>query len=254
MSPSHLRRPHAGRLPILGRGLLLLLLAASCATALAQAAPIAGAPSGELTPSQRAKRDAEKVFQWIRIHSDKPRRASAPGASVERSGTPQPVAARGAAVAKASPKPAEQDAAASAVAAEQPVLIADTAASAPAALATAPATETAAPDATAPAAARDAGAPLAAAMAAPAIEEDTPLVAVLRTEPDFPASLMRQLRKGTVQVAFTVQPDGSVAQARSVSSSHPRLVQSAVATVTQWRFQPLHHAQQAVVEIGFNLE
>lgn len=245
MSPSHLRRSHAGRLPILRRRLLLLLLAAGCATALAQADPAASAPGGEMTPSQRAKRDAEKVFQWIRIHSDKPRRASASNASAERSGTPQPVAARGAAVAKAPPKPADKDAAPAAVAAEQPLLITDTVASAPATVAAAPEPASAALAAAAPPVAR---------AAAPVIEDDTPLVAVLRTEPDFPANLMRQLRKGSVQVAFTVQPDGSVAQARSVSSSHPRLVQAAVATVTQWRFQPLRHSQQAVVELGFNLE
>jgi outer membrane biosynthesis protein TonB len=39
-----------------------------------------------------------------------------------------------------------------------------------------------------------------------------------------------------------------------VASTHPRLKEAAVTTVSQWRFQPLHHAQQAVVDLGFNLD
>jgi TonB family protein len=57
-----------------------------------------------------------------------------------------------------------------------------------------------------------------------------------------------------VQVSFTVSPDGTVAKAQAVSTTHPRLKDVAVATVAQWRFQPLRHAQQGVVDIGFNLD
>ena len=45
------------------------------AAALAQpAAPAASASSAEMTPAERAKRDGDKVFHWILIHADKPRK------------------------------------------------------------------------------------------------------------------------------------------------------------------------------------
>ena len=75
---------------------------------------------------------------------------------------------------------------------------------------------------------------------------DEVLIAIRKTEPEFPGNLMRTLRKGMVQVSFTVQPDGSVTQPRVVSTTHPRLAQTAVATVSQWRFQPVSNAQEAV--------
>jgi TonB family protein len=65
---------------------------------------------------------------------------------------------------------------------------------------------------------------------------------------------MRTLRKGVVQVAFTVQPDGSVAQAHVVTSSHPRLAPPAVATVSQWRFSRCGMRSRPVVDLGFNLD
>ena len=57
-----------------------------------------------------------------------------------------------------------------------------------------------------------------------------------------------------VQVGFTVQPDGSVSLPRVLSATHPRLAQTAVATVMEWRFLPVPHAQDAVVDLGFNLD
>ena len=97
----------------------------------------------------------------------------------------------------------------------------------------------------------DASAPLALA---PAVEETAALAPLLKTEPQFPIALMRQLRKGQVQVGFTVMPDGSVAKVQALSTTHPRLSTTATETVSQWRFKPLRHAQQAVVELGFNLD
>jgi protein TonB len=175
----------------------------------------------------RAERDADKVFQWIRIHSDKRRKtaahaqASAPvGRAATRPATPVDTGIRETAV----PLPASAAAPAQAVAV------------APARDGPVQAPEPATPVATAP------------------VIEDETLTPVRRTEPQFPASLVRTLRKGVVQVAFTVQPDGSVAQAHVVSASHPRLGPPAVETVTQWRFQPVRHAQQAVVDLGFDID
>jgi protein TonB len=87
--------------------------------------------------------------------------------------------------------------------------------------------------------------------AVPAIETLTPLA---RAEPQFPQNLLRSLRKGQVQVQFTVLPDGSVDTPIVLASSSPRLNSSVLAAVTQWRFAPLTKAQSAVVEVGFDIE
>jgi TonB family protein len=226
--------------------LCTLLSAALIGSAAAQAPAAPAAP--DLSPADRAKRDAEKVFQWIRIHSDKPRKSAA---------TPAAPADKAPATAGARPAPrrapedgagdtARQAAGATARqdAAAQPVKVPAEPPLAAAAAAPAPATNTSAT------AAVDASAPLLA----PPPQEDVILTPVVKTDPEFPASLMRQLRKGLVQVGFTVTPDGSVTQVHAVSSSHPRLVAAALSTVAQWRFKPTRKPQQAVVDLGFNLD
>jgi hypothetical protein len=65
-------------------------------------APAASAPSSEAAASERAKRETDKVFQWIRIHSDKPRKtatskdektsATAPATPVKVAAKPLPKA------------------------------------------------------------------------------------------------------------------------------------------------------------------
>jgi len=225
------RRPHTGWLKPLSRMVSLAALAAVCQGAHAQAAPAASAPGGGADDAAhaRAQREADKVFQWIRIHSDKPRKAAV--AAPEK-----PAAAPVRTVAKPA-RPADP------VVTEtvQPIAPARTDVAAHAVPAPAVAAARIEPPAPPPA-------------TAPVIEEEVTLTPVLKTEPEFPASLMRTLRKGMVQVAFTVQPDGSVAQAHVVSASNARLGPAAVATVSQWRFQPVRHAQEAVVDLGFNLD
>lgn len=251
MSPKHLRRrPGADRHALCAAAALLALLSALPGAARAQS-PSPNGGAAEITPGERAKRDAEKVFQWIRIHSDKPRKAAPTSSGGERPAAPvaaavQPAPVRASrAAAKAADKgitETVQSPAADKLAAEK---AGSTTAPGPA-LQPEPVTA-------AMAAPRDAAAPVADA-APPVVEEDMPLVALVKPEPEFSPNLMRQLRKGMVQVSFTVQPDGSVTQARAVSSTHPRLVQTALSTVSQWRFRPPRHAQQAVVDLGFNLE
>ncbi|HEX6704856.1 MAG TPA: TonB family protein [Albitalea sp.] len=220
-------------------------LAATWGAALAQGASPAAvaASSAEISASERAKRDAEKVFQWIRIHSDKPRKAAAPE-------KPAPVAA------------APVKAARPAKAAESPVTEPVKSLPVAAAPARSEAPSRAAPEPVAaaalvPAPRLDAALQAAAAKtaAAPAVEEeDVVLKPIAKADPEFPASLMRSLRKGMVQVSFVVQPDGSVAKAAVVSATNARLGPTALATVAQWRFQPVPHPQQAVVDLGFNLD
>jgi TonB family protein len=193
--------------------------------------PPAAASDG--APSERARRDAEKVFQWIRIHSDKPRKAA----------TTTPVAAERT-TAQVPPKKAAKapDSAAPVTSPPAPV------AAAPARAGPGPGLGLADPRRAAPLP------PAEAAKAAAPVEEDDLLHAIHRTEPEFPPRLMRTLGKGVVRVVFTVQPDGSVAQPRVLSTSHPRLAQTATATVLQWRFRPLRRAQEAVVDLGFDMD
>ena len=228
--------------------LAAMLVVAMATAAQAQTVPPATGSGANESASERASREGDKVFQWIRMHADTPRKAAAPEkAPVAAAPAPAKVAAKPAA------KPADSGIAEtvqprSAKASPQPEHVA-AASGKPPASNEPPTSQTAA-------AATDASAPLASTGASPQveIEEDISLVPIVRSEPEFPGALMRQLRRGQVQVAFTVQPDGTVSQARAVSTTHPRLASSAIATVSQWKFQPVHHAQQAVVDLGFNLD
>lgn len=239
---------------------LALLLAGLIFTQQAAHAQAASAPGGndEAAPSERAKRDAEKVFHWIMIHSDKPRKV--------RDANEKPATA--AAPAAVAPKPVAKVARAGEGSAEGAV----TAAPAPvrstpaATVATAPA----APPVSAvdneaarmsnaaiarnapPAAMPDAAAP--PAVAAPEEAEIEQLVPVAQVEPQFPRAVMLDLRKGTVRVRFEVLPDGSVSTPSVVATTSVRLNRAALAAVSQWRFQPVREAQEGMVELGFNLD
>ncbi|WP_331647248.1 TonB family protein [Piscinibacter sp.] len=258
MSTRFQQRPSAGRCSLIRRAAGLSALSAICSASSAQttaaAAPAASAPTSEAAASERAKRETDKVFQWIRIHSDKPRKtatvkderttAIVPTGPVKVAAKPLPKA--GEPARNGSPR----DAARASVTGD--AVQRETAASLPA-------TEPSPAAAGLPTAKPDAASvdQRLASVAPPAAPQDPPDVALIpvhRTEPDFPGNLMRTLRKGMVQVSFTVQPDGSVTQAQAVASTNPRLNPAAVATVAQWRFQPLPHAQQAVVDLGFNLD
>lgn len=208
----------------------------------APGASAASAPAPALTPEERAKREGDQVFRWILIHSDKPRK---------------PVAAK------------EDKPAAVVTRVKPPVRSAEPVVEANAPATTAATTATAARAATGPAspppAAVEAAGESALANAAGAAATTSPppvaateqsgteaLTLVSQTEPQFPASLLRTLRTGQVQVKFTVLPDGSVAEPAVVSTSNPRLNPSALAAVAQWRFAPVRKAQQGVVDLGFN--
>jgi TonB family protein len=230
----------AGGILRLSRPALAGALAAAVTVGVHAQSPVppSSAASGA-APSERAKRDAEKVFQWIRIHSDKPRKAAA--AAPERPVPAAPVKR----AAKAPDSPITE------TLQSTPVVAAPARSEpAPPPVAAAPAPLPPAPSLAATAKA----APMVPPSPAPAAEPDEVLIAIRKTEPEFPGNLMRTLRKGMVQVSFTVQADGSVTEPRVVSTTHPRLAQTAVATVSQWRFQPLRNAQEAVVDLGFNLD
>jgi len=236
----------------------LLVAAVPGLTPFATLAQTATSPS-EVAPSERAKRDADKVFHWIMIQGDRTRKAPAaaakdakefkderPAAKPVRVAAPEAAPARPkpdatiAATEPSNPKPAGKPA-------ERP---SETPASpaVPAAVAEAPRQDD-------PRVARIESGP---GVAAPAVEltDDAPqgLVALAQPAPQFPANVMRTLRRGTVQVRFSVQTDGSVANLEVLNTTSPRLNAAALEAIGQWRFQPVSRVQTGAVEVGFNLE
>lgn len=271
LEPAHCLLEPVRRLRDRGRNAMAVVafmaLGADAVHAQAPAAVVSPpAPSGEMSAAERAKRDADKVFHWIMIHSDKPRKAkgepkSEPKpearpeakADARRDDKDKPVAApvataarpaRAEAAAAPAPKggePAKADAAAAATTVAAPHKL--------------PAAGELAKTSNADAASRQVASVPPTPAAAPADDdEDIALVPVRQTEPEFPASVMRQLRKGLVQVRFDVQADGTVAKAEVVKTTHRRLNDTAIDAVSQWRFQPVRKTQTAVVELGFNLD
>ena len=197
-----------------------------------QQAPASAASASDLTPAERAKRDADKVFKWILIHADKPREPD-PGRDGKREGgrDEKPLAAiramPAARAAEASPPAAspalaavENEPDAARVARLAPVAVIENSLAVVEACAV-----------------LSNATPTPAVVAAESIEET--LTPLFRAEPEFSTNLLRTLRKGAVQLRFTVLPDGSVTDPAVVTSTHARLNPSAPAAIAQWRFSPL---------------
>ena len=281
--------PEQARLQFSPRTLCLALLASGLMGMLQQAhAQAASAPAGkeDSAPSERAKREADNVFRWIMIHSDKPRKprdgkddkpaapAPAPVANAPRPAPAARVAkvgegsAEGAVVApaRATAAPAAVATPAAAVAAQAvPVSNVDNEAArmtnSAAALARGNGSGNpgigggaAASNGGGRTAMPDAAAPPALAAAPEPEPDQEALVMVAQVEPQFPRAVMLDLRRGTVRVRFDVMPDGSVSTPSVVSSTNVRLNRAALAAVSQWRFKPLREVQEGVVELGFNLD
>ncbi len=95
-----------------------------------------------------------------------------------------------------------------------------------------------------------------AAPAAQPARASSELRAVSQSDPRYPAEAQRDKISGTVQVEFTVATDGSVSDARVVSSEAPRrytreFEREAVAAVKRWRFQPVGQATTSRRTISF---
>jgi TonB family protein len=223
----------------------------------------------ELTPAERARRDADSVFRWITIHADNPRKGT--GSAAPADARPAVAGSRRKPTAAAPSRPNSSVQSAGATPANSTVASAapTPTVGAPAELAQPPATASDA--ASVPSSIRDADAsskspqlpreasavPVAFAAtgtaAASEPQADEPLALMARIDPQFPAALLRSMRAGKVQLRFTVQPDGSVADATVVNSSNSRLNPAALAAVAQWRFAPLRKSQSAIVDLGFDL-
>lgn len=271
MTPmTHLVRRLAAAGPILILATLLFQPLARAQTAPAPATP-ATAISNEPAISERVKRAAASPLYWIRLNAQKadtPPAKPAPRIAEIRPSRPtpgpaggggggSPIAAVGSsggasgpAAAPASPGPAlgspvEETAE---LAAPEPLATPDPSAALPSAVAA---------GLVAPAASSAADAAHAATTpSAPEAPDETeePLALLKAPEPDFPAHAMRRLRKGSVQVRFEVQPDGSVSNATVVQTTHRSLNDAALEAVNGWQFKPVPSARSAVVALGFDLD
>jgi TonB family protein len=94
-------------------------------------------------------------------------------------------------------------------------------------------------------------APLSAPAETREPEHDTQLELIFKTEPNFPTRLTDSLGSGSVVVDIQVRPDGSVARAHVVRSSHPGLERAAQEAVLGWRFKPMSETVSGRVEITF---
>ncbi|MFG6448787.1 energy transducer TonB [Roseateles sp. BYS180W] len=190
----------------------------------------------KLTDAERAKRDAEKVYQWIKFHAEK----SPPLRAEPNKSEPKPEI-----------KGSRASAAARSAQAVAPAPAPQTAVAAPAA--SAPASE-ATGVAAAPPSAVSAELPRPAPQLAAAPAPEVQLQLLKRVEPEYPRQLITTQRSGVVALRFTVLPSGEVDQPEVTASPHRRLSTAALDAVRQWRFAPIPVARTVAVEVGFRLE
>ena len=210
-------------------------------------APVGAASAPAEDPMERAKRQANNVMRWIKVHSDKPRANAAKPNEPAAAPAPAPVARP---APKTAAPPANSSAYAPAAVAEKPGVAAP-AAPDPVVLAPPP---VAAPVAPPPVAA---AAPAIAKAAPPAPppeeEEDTPLKALAQPQPVLPRNVLSTINVAKVMVRFNVEVDGSVSNVEIVRSSNRLLNKPTITAVSSWRFEPIKVARPAQVEIDFSL-
>lgn len=246
----------------------------------------AQASEAGLSDQERAKRDAGKVFNFIKFHAV---RSAKPADKAAEKPAEKAADTRVAAAPAPAPAPrraadaqvASQDAARPAAEGVQTQVaqVAQVTQVAQVAPAAAPAAGLAAPSASRgmvepgaqaanPVASGAVMAPAAALVAAPSQpapsvtptpepepEEETGLQLVEYVEPELPrANNVTTLKGGTVTVRFEVGTDGKVVSAVPRDGAPRRLAQAAARAVQQWRFAPLSAAREAEVDIVFNLE
>jgi TonB family protein len=83
---------------------------------------------------------------------------------------------------------------------------------------------------------------------------NTELVAISQAEPRLSPSVLRDLTEGVVKVSFTVNPDGSTADARIVSSTARSLNNPVLAAVREWRYQRIDVPQRTEVELVYKFD
>ena len=233
-------------LPLRGvaAAVMLMVVQGAIAQSTSANAPAPAAASAS-APSERAKRDADKVFQMILLHSEKKPPAKAPAKEATGGATPA------AAPAPSRSVPPAASITPSAVSVTRPTVPTPTAA---------PAKPTGAVDLPAAAALPAAPEPKPQ-VALPAVPAPVPapvpstpapkLELVSSVEPEFPGRLVRTLGAGRVVVQFDVAADGSVTQVEAVQSSHKGLEPAALAAVRQWKFKPMTGSSTGMTELKF---
>ena len=207
-------------------------------------------PTTAPAASDRAKRDADKVFELIRMHADTPRKA--PPAVVLPAQAPaavskveQPIRPTVAALTATPRLPAAAVRLPESSSAGHGGLAPAVAFAAPAA--PAHATDLTVKQVSLPAVAMSSG---GASVDASELIAPT-LVLLSSVEPDFPRQLTRRLGQGSVVVKFEVLPDGTVGATNIDKSRHPGLNTAALAAVAAWRFKPISKAASGVTELRF---
>jgi TonB family protein len=235
------------RLTVSSCALLAVLLPCSGGTQAADGGPDPSADPRFAPAAEQARREGEKVFKWILINGNQPKRpaqssAAEPAApAAKRSANaptdkpPEP--------ARATPSPERRARAATAAASASRGLSSEE-------TATASVPWDPAPAAPAPVPVPESNAALQTPVEPP---EDERLVLVSQVEPEFPVLVIKRLQKGSVLISFEVQVDGTVKDPAVVKSTHPRLNAAAVAAVAQWKFKPLSRAQSTSVELSFDI-
>ncbi|SEK67917.1 TonB family C-terminal domain-containing protein [Roseateles sp. YR242] len=241
--------------------LLLVGGGASAQTPGANASSAAGAAATDpkaqqLSDVERAKRDADKVFQWIKFHAEKgeTKKADKPDKPEKHEAKAEPKAPTVVAKAAAPARKAEDDS--KTVAAAATATPADTQTqqtTAPAFMGRVPEVMAMAAPATTPVVGTPA-LPQPEPEPAPVAEEESPLRLLSKVDPEYPRSLLSQQRNGSVMVKFTVQPDGSVDAVEATKSPDRKLSAAAIAAVKQWRFAPVNKPRSVSVEIGFQMD
>ncbi|MBC7620533.1 MAG: TonB family protein [Candidatus Saccharibacteria bacterium] len=221
--------------------LFLALFLGGGSVAHAQLVVPAGAASAPAEdPMERAKRQANNVMRWIKVHADKPRATTAKEAAAPAP-APAPVAR---------PAPRTATAPGGYAPAPEPEKSVVTAAPTPEPTTQAP-PPVAAPVAPPPSAA----AALAIAKTSPlpiVEEEDTPLKALSQPQPVIPRNLLSTIDTGKVMVRFMVETNGSVSNVEVLNSSSRLLNKPTVAAISTWRFEPIKAPRPAQIEIVFN--
>ena len=208
--------------------------------------------SKPLSDAERAKRDAEKVFSFIKFQTVKKAPAAAPApvrTAPASAPAPQRAEAPKAEPARVEPAPARvMDAAL-----PQPAPVVEALPTVVPPLSTAPVST--APVSTAPLTAASAPTPVT-----PADEVDEADEVELKllefVAPELPAAVQATLGASNprVKLRFQVGADGKVLSVRAADGVPRRIAQVAERAVAQWRFEPIASARDVEVEIAFRRE
>lgn len=214
--------------------------------------------------------DESKVPEWVRrqatspmkiIISSDPSRKQAPAKVAEPAPPPRPRPARvEAAPAAAASAPVVAAAAAVTPAVASPAMAAPAVAIPAAAPPAAPAIATMEPVALTPVDGASASAAASERVAlvaplpmpAPVVVVESELRLIKRVDPQLPRLVLEGLgTAASVDISFTVNTDGSVSNAKVVSSSHAPLNRPTLAAVNAWRFEPVSNAREQRVSFSF---